>query len=119
MNSSRSLNFGFPRFQTLWLCCCLLLLGGWQRAAARTDWPYVGGDAGGMRYSTLDQINRKNVTDLQVAWTEPLNRFSIAESAFRKVEKRGCRTRRQSRISDAGIYLHARQMAHRSRVLRQ
>ncbi|MCI0390970.1 MAG: pyrroloquinoline quinone-dependent dehydrogenase [Acidobacteria bacterium] len=36
---------------------------------SQADWPYVGGDSNGSRYSTLDQINRKNVRDLQVAWT--------------------------------------------------
>jgi len=69
MNFARKLNLPFPRLQFLALCCSLWLLCGWQLAAAQTDWPYVGGDAGGMRYSTLDQINRKNVKDLQVAWT--------------------------------------------------
>ncbi len=34
-----------------------------------TDWPNVGNDPGGMRYSPLDAINRKNVAGLQVAWT--------------------------------------------------
>ncbi|MGH8245629.1 MAG: PQQ-binding-like beta-propeller repeat protein, partial [Gammaproteobacteria bacterium] len=38
-------------------------------ALAQSDWPHVGGDADGTRYSTLNQINRKNVEDLQVAWT--------------------------------------------------
>ncbi len=33
------------------------------------DWPYYGHDAGGMRYSPLNQINRENVTTLKVAWT--------------------------------------------------
>src|SRR4051812_36037924 len=33
------------------------------------DWPNVGYDKGGMRYSPLDQINRENVAKLQVAWT--------------------------------------------------
>lgn len=47
----------------LLLPCCLLTV------EAQADWPYVGGDAGGMRYSTLDRINRRNVKDLQVAWT--------------------------------------------------
>jgi quinoprotein glucose dehydrogenase len=32
------------------------------------DWPYYGGDAGGSRYSPLTQINRGNVSQLQVAW---------------------------------------------------
>ena len=31
-------------------------------------WPYYGGDAGGSRYSRLTQINRGNVSQLQVAW---------------------------------------------------
>lgn len=34
-----------------------------------TDWPTVGGDAGGMRYSPLADINRSNVRRLKVAWT--------------------------------------------------
>ena len=33
-----------------------------------TDWPYYGGDAGGMRYSRLTQINPRNVSKLKVAW---------------------------------------------------
>src|SRR5262245_2982408 len=34
-----------------------------------TDWPIYGGGPENIRYSKLDQINRKNVTGLQVAWT--------------------------------------------------
>lgn len=37
----------------------------WQEG----DWPSVGGDRGCMRYSPLDQINRSNVRQLQVAWS--------------------------------------------------
>lgn len=33
------------------------------------EWPHYGGDAGGMRYSPLTQINRNNVQQLQPAWT--------------------------------------------------
>ncbi|HEY6290479.1 MAG TPA: pyrroloquinoline quinone-dependent dehydrogenase [Terriglobia bacterium] len=33
------------------------------------DWPVYGHDPGGMRYSPLTEINRKNVSRLQVAWT--------------------------------------------------
>ncbi|MGH9769074.1 MAG: hypothetical protein ACREAB_16725 [Blastocatellia bacterium] len=33
------------------------------------EWAYYGGDAGGMKYSPLAQINRSNVRRLQVAWT--------------------------------------------------
>ena len=36
---------------------------------ARADWPSYGNDLGGSRYSPLDQINRDNVRDLEVAWT--------------------------------------------------
>lgn len=33
------------------------------------EWRYYGGDAGGMRYSALKQIDRSNVTTLRPAWT--------------------------------------------------
>ena len=33
------------------------------------DWPAYGADAGGSRYSPLDQITRENVIRLEVAWT--------------------------------------------------
>src|SRR5437899_4586030 len=36
---------------------------------AQTDWPVYGHDPGGMRFSPLKQINPKNVSKLQVAWT--------------------------------------------------
>ena len=36
---------------------------------AGTDWPTVGGDKGCSRYSSLTQICRTNVSQLQVAWT--------------------------------------------------
>jgi quinoprotein glucose dehydrogenase len=38
-------------------------------AQAQTDWPLIGHDAGGTRYSPLKQINAKNVTKLQLAWS--------------------------------------------------
>jgi glucose dehydrogenase len=31
-------------------------------------WPYFGNDSGAGRYSTLKQIHRGNVRELQVAW---------------------------------------------------
>ena len=34
-----------------------------------TEWPYYGGDPAGNRYSALTQINKSNVSSLQVAWT--------------------------------------------------
>ena len=33
------------------------------------DWPVYGGNSAGNRFSPLDQINKKNVKQLQVAWT--------------------------------------------------
>src|SRR6202451_1137742 len=38
-------------------------------AQGQTDWPLSGHDAGGTRYSPLKQINAKNVTKLQLAWS--------------------------------------------------
>jgi glucose dehydrogenase len=35
------------------------------------DWPYYGGNKGFDRYSPLDQINRRNVKNLQIVWTRP------------------------------------------------
>jgi len=47
--------------------CLGLIVGIGSGLAA--EWPYYGGDAGGMRYSPLDEINRSNVSRLRVAWT--------------------------------------------------
>lgn len=54
--------------------CALLLVAGLPTQGradepAGDDWRYVGGNAGGMRYSTLDQIDRANVAQLAPAWT--------------------------------------------------
>jgi quinoprotein glucose dehydrogenase len=38
-------------------------------SAAGSDWPVSGHDAGGQRYSPLSQINKSNVSNLQIAWT--------------------------------------------------
>lgn len=53
---------------------CLLKLYQHGNAATATapspnDWPAYGRDAGGSRYSPLDQINRGNVSKLKIAWT--------------------------------------------------
>ncbi len=39
------------------------------RASTPETWSSYGGDPGGSRYSSLNQINRDNVQDLEVAWT--------------------------------------------------
>jgi quinoprotein glucose dehydrogenase len=67
--------FGMPR-TTVWPGSLLLavvtscILGGLLSAQTRpdTDWPYYGGDAGGMRYSRLTQVNPQNVSTLEIAW---------------------------------------------------
>lgn len=37
-------------------------------AGPRVEWPVWGGDPGAQRYSPLTEINRRNVTDLRLAW---------------------------------------------------
>jgi glucose dehydrogenase len=48
-----------------------ILFAGWGLAVlyGQTDWPVFGHDPGAMRYSPLKQINVKNVSRLQRAWT--------------------------------------------------
>ena len=56
-----------------------------QNALAQENWPYVGGDAGGMRYSTLRQINRTNVKDLKSRWvfhTSNHNNSGVTSTGF-------------------------------------
>ena len=38
-----------------------------QRSRAQ-EWPWVGGEPGGSKYSALDQIDKRNVSRLEVAW---------------------------------------------------
>jgi quinoprotein glucose dehydrogenase len=40
-----------------------------QASGPADDWPVYGHDPGGMRYSPLTGINRRNVSQLKVAWT--------------------------------------------------
>src|SRR5437763_803631 len=39
------------------------------QSPAASDWGFYGGDAFGQRFSSLDEINRTNVSRLSVAWT--------------------------------------------------
>ena len=39
-----------------------------RHADSITDWPHYGGDAGGTRFSSLTQIDRRNVARLEIAW---------------------------------------------------
>ena len=43
------------------------------------EWAHYGGDAGGSKYSPLDQIHRGNVAQLQVAWTARTGDFQGLE----------------------------------------
>jgi quinoprotein glucose dehydrogenase len=62
----------------LW-CVCVLALAFAAKADSgkmappdgtkEGEWAHYGHDAGGMRYSSLSQINRENVASLKVAWT--------------------------------------------------
>ncbi|HTL56257.1 MAG TPA: PQQ-binding-like beta-propeller repeat protein [Candidatus Limnocylindrales bacterium] len=47
----------------------LTLANGCPKRETFLTWHRSHGDNGGTRYSALDQINRQNVTNLQVAWT--------------------------------------------------
>ncbi|HEY6926841.1 MAG TPA: pyrroloquinoline quinone-dependent dehydrogenase, partial [Steroidobacteraceae bacterium] len=42
---------------------------GFAQSPDASDWGYYGGDVFGQRFSSLDEINRKNVSHLAVAWT--------------------------------------------------
>ena len=54
----------------LWLALAALTpLAHAQDTGASKDWPAYSGGPAATHYSTLSQINRDNVKDLQVAWT--------------------------------------------------
>src|SRR5689334_4305262 len=72
-------NMGMKRI-ALALFALLMLAGG--RAIAEdhpqtADWPFVGGDIGGQRYSSLGEITKDNVGKLKVAWTYHTGDFSL------------------------------------------
>src|SRR5690348_7777794 len=52
-----------------WLCVLSMGLSASAQTHSDTGWPTYGNDPGGMRYSTLRQIDRGNVDQLKVAWT--------------------------------------------------
>ena len=47
--------------------------------ATSGEWPAYGHDAGGTRYSPLNQVNNKNVAALKVAWTYQTGELKIYE----------------------------------------
>lgn len=51
---------------------------------ADAGWPHYGADARGIRYSELEQVDRTNVRDLQVAWKTDLDDFDPDETQGRE-----------------------------------
>lgn len=50
-------------------CCIIAALLTTSAFSGAADWPGVGNDAGLLRHASLDQIDRRNVSQLEVAWT--------------------------------------------------
>ena len=46
-----------------------------QHGARNGEWRHYGGDAGGTKYSPLDQIDRDNVADLEIVWRWKTDNF--------------------------------------------
>jgi len=51
-----------------WVCTVLASTIADGQVSGDSEWPSYGNDPGGMRYSSLSQINRENVAKLKVAW---------------------------------------------------
>src|SRR5277367_5497339 len=47
---------------------CMLVTRLSAQTTPDVNWPYYGGDAGGMRYSPLTQVKPENVARLKIAW---------------------------------------------------
>ena len=58
------------RFVFVFTCAVLAFAqaGKAQKGSGSGEWRHYGGDAGGTKYSPLDQINASNVNKLQIAW---------------------------------------------------
>jgi quinoprotein glucose dehydrogenase len=72
------------RSATKLLASCLLAAGSLTFGAsapqfASGTWPFYGGDQGGSKYSTLDEINRDNVSRLKVAWEWSTGEKALSE----------------------------------------
>src|SRR5574341_2612040 len=53
------------------------------------EWPVYGGDPGGMRYSTLADVNRDNVSRLARAWTWATGELPIPQTDSTKAARPG------------------------------
>jgi quinoprotein glucose dehydrogenase len=59
-----------PRLHGVLVCFALILLvQGTQTIAKAQGWPTYGGDAGGMRFSSANQITRDSIKDLHPVWS--------------------------------------------------
>ena len=68
------------------LCCLglLSLIAAWPAQADQAtdrDWPYYGGDAGGLKYSAVADINGSNVAQLTLAWEWHTGEVPLAQYA--------------------------------------
>lgn len=57
-----------------------------QSVAAGSDWPAYGHDAGGSRYSPINQINRHNVTQLRAVWTYRTGHLAAGSQAAETIQ---------------------------------
>lgn len=60
-----------------------------QGPSRLVEWPVYGGDAGGMRYSPLTDVNRDNVAGLRRAWTWETGEEPIAASGTTRAARPG------------------------------
>src|SRR5882672_599021 len=70
-----------PTTRFIALCSLLALFVGAAHAQKPyTTWRAYGGSASSSQYSALDQINKKNVTQLEVAWTFPVGERGFTQN---------------------------------------
>src|SRR5262245_24409988 len=62
---------------SLFLVIPFLAFGQSSSPADQYEWRSYGADPGGMRYSSLSQINRSNVAQLQRAWTHHTGEIAL------------------------------------------
>ncbi len=72
-----ALHSNMKRLAVVLACLAAALLAAAAQAQSYQTWRTYGGGAHSAQYSALDQINKTNVTDLEVAWTFPAGERSI------------------------------------------
>src|SRR5688572_952400 len=71
------------------LLAAVVLAARSQGSSRLVEWPVYGGDAGGMRYSALADINRDNVSSLVPAWSWATGELPIAQTDSTKAARPG------------------------------